>query len=76
MRAWRLFSELSTQWRTGAGGTTGLDYNPLFVRMERMRLPDDEWEDLFQGVRLIEQGALAAMHPPKNPPADPPPDPA
>lgn len=35
--------------------------------MDRMRLSDADWEDLFEGVRMIEAGALESIHPPKDP---------
>lgn len=57
-----LFSQLQTQWRTGGmGGATGLDYNTLFHKMDRMRLESDEYEDLEDDIRTMEFAALAAM---------------
>ena len=43
------------------GGPTALDYTPLFMRMDRMGLSDDDWNDLFRDVRVIEAAALEAM---------------
>lgn len=60
--SWQLFIEMSGQWRTaGMGGVTALDYTPLFMRMDRMGLTDEAWNDLFQDIRLIESTALEAM---------------
>lgn len=60
--AWSTFCELSGQWRLSpAGGATALDYTPLFMRMERMRLSDSDWQDLFQDIRVIEAAALDQM---------------
>lgn len=57
--ACRLFLELCGQWRMASmGGPVAIDYGPLFARMERMRLSDDDWEDLFQSFREIESAAL------------------
>ena len=57
-----LFSSLSTQWRIGMSGPTGLDYNVLFARMERMKLGDEAHELLFQDIRVIESEALSILN--------------
>lgn len=57
-----LFSSVSTQWRTGMSGPTGLDYNVLFTRMERMKLDDQHHERLFQDIRVIEAEALTIIN--------------
>lgn len=59
--AWGLFCEMSGQWRQSMGGPTALDYTPLFMRMDRMGLTDQAWQDLFADVRTIEHAALAQM---------------
>lgn len=60
--SWQLFCELSGQWRTGGmGDRIALDYTPLFMRMDRMRLSDDDWNDLYRDIRVIEGAALDAM---------------
>lgn len=56
-----LFLEFSTQWRIGAAGPTGLDYGPIFTRMERLRLPDDDWQSLLSDLQILEATALAQM---------------
>jgi hypothetical protein len=57
-----LFSSVSTQWRMGAGGPTGLDYVALFGRMDRMKLDDQTHERLFQDIRVIESEALSILN--------------
>lgn len=54
---------MSGQWRMGFNGRYALDYTPVFLRMERLRLPDAEWEELFADLRLIEQTLLEARQP-------------
>lgn len=49
---------MSGQWRVGFGGPFALDYSTLFARMERLRLDDDDWEQRFQDVRVLEAAAL------------------
>ena len=57
-----LFCEISTQWRVGMGGPTGLDYTALFARMERLKFDDQTHERLFQDIRVIESEALKIMN--------------
>jgi len=59
--AWSLFCEISGQWRTGMNGPTALDYTALFLRMDRLGLAGNEWEQRFADVRTIEAAALEQM---------------
>lgn len=61
---WCLWVEIGNQWRMGLGGIAGLDYTPLFLRMERMRLDDERWEELFADIRVCEAAALKEMRQP------------
>lgn len=38
-----------------------LDYTPLFARLDRLGLSDDEWNDLFADIRVMEAAALEQM---------------
>lgn len=58
----QLFNRLSSQWRIGAGGPIGLDYNVLFHELDRMKLGEDAYDDLFAAVRVIESAALDQLH--------------
>ena len=62
MPAINLFGAISTQWRTSMSGYTGLDYNVLFARMDRMKLSDQDYEWLFDDVRVIEAEALKIIN--------------
>jgi hypothetical protein len=53
-----LFSSIGNQWRTGMAGPVSLDYGVLFTRMDRLKVPDDEYEQLFSDVRELEASAL------------------
>lgn len=57
-QAMRLFETVQTQWRMGFGGAVGLDYNVLFNRLDRLRLPDRESDWLFDDLRVLEDEAL------------------
>lgn len=59
---WRLFQEMCTQWRSaGMGRIVGLDYGPIFTRLERMKLDDSDYERMFGDIQHIEQEALRCM---------------
>lgn len=60
--AWSLFAELSGQWRMAPmGGAAALDYTALFLRMDRLRLQPQQWDEMFADVRVIEAAALKQM---------------
>lgn len=59
--AWRLFCDLSTQWRVGPSGATGLDYGPLFRLLDGQDLTPADWQDRFADVRALEAAAMHAM---------------
>lgn len=48
----------ATQWRVGAAGPVGLDYNVFMHELDRRRLPDDEYEDMMGCIRVIESTVL------------------
>lgn len=52
---------MDSQWRIGMSGPTGLDYTALFMRMERLHLSDEDWEQRFADLREIEAAALTQM---------------
>jgi hypothetical protein len=56
-----LFCYMQTQWRAGAMGATGLDYNVLHAKMGRMKLSADEFDELEADIQVMEYAALAAM---------------
>lgn len=59
----QLFLCVSTQWRMGPSGATGLDYGVLFSVMARMKLTEVEHDLMFEDIRFMEQEALSAMRP-------------
>lgn len=44
------------------GGATGLDYNVLFKKMDRMSLDPNEYDQLEDDIRAMEFEALSAMN--------------
>ncbi|WP_303637557.1 DUF1799 domain-containing protein [Stenotrophomonas tuberculopleuritidis] len=57
-----IFSRVSTQWRIGAGGPTGLDYNVVYQELEREGLTAEKHAEAMAGIRVIERAALDEMH--------------
>ena len=62
MQAVSVFCTIQTQWRTGMNGPTGLDYNVLFTRMDRLKLSEQDYEWMLDDIRVIEAAALTAMN--------------
>lgn len=56
-----VFNSLSTQWRTGMNGATGLDYAVLPTVMDLLGVGTDPRRQIFMDVRVMEQAALEAM---------------
>lgn len=61
-QAYRIFRDLQSQWRVGLSGRTGLDYNVLFRKMDRLGLSPDDYERLEEDVRVMEFAALSVMN--------------
>lgn len=57
----RVFIEMGTQWRMSMSGPIGLDYTPLFHRLDRLGLEGEDWEQCFSDVRQMEADALAKL---------------
>lgn len=56
------FSRVSSQWLVGQGGPIGLNYCALYPVLDRLGLPDAEWNQMFDDIRVMEAAALAAMN--------------
>jgi hypothetical protein len=57
----QLFSRLSTQWRTGMGGPTGLDYTLPLKLMDRMQLNEKDYDEMIDDLTVMEMAALNEM---------------
>jgi hypothetical protein len=55
------FAALSTQWRVGAGGATGLDYGAVPPVMRLTGVPRGDWADVFDCIRIMEVAALEKL---------------
>jgi len=56
-----VMDSMGTQWRTGAGGATGLDYGVLPNVMKLVGIPAKDRPGVFQDIRVMESEAIAAM---------------
>lgn len=56
-----LYLACQTQWRTGMGGPTGLDYTGVEASLRMGRVPRWQWPELFARLRVIELGVLSAL---------------
>lgn len=59
--AFILFSNLSTQWRIGMGGPTGLDYAAVYPLLDRAAKDPQEWDEMFSDIKVMEGAALKQM---------------
>ena len=57
-----LFSSLGTQWRVGMNGPTGMDYNVVYHKLDRMNLSPTDYGQLEDDMRVIEREALRIMN--------------
>lgn len=57
-QAFSLFARMTTQWRVGMGGPTGLCYDVLLALMDRMHLSEEEHDQLFEDILVMERAAL------------------
>lgn len=55
------FIAMSTQWRVGMAGATGLDYGALPVVMSLAGVPAAERAGVFESIRVLEDAALETM---------------
>lgn len=59
--AFRLFEALSTQWRLGQGGPSGLDYTAIPATASILGIKRRYLNDIFPDLRVMEVEALAVM---------------
>ena len=60
------FIALSTQWRVGMAGATGLDYNVIPAVLRLQSIPRADWPEVFDGLRIMESEALEIMREKRN----------
>lgn len=59
--AFRLFNALSTQWRVGACGATGLDYTAIRDVADYIGIKKKQIAEIFPDLQVMEAEALLVM---------------
>ncbi|WP_223538806.1 DUF1799 domain-containing protein [Pseudomonas sp. BF-R-12] len=59
--AFKVFEAMTTQWRTGACGATGLDYSTIRSVAGFLGLTRAQVADIFPDIRVMEAEALRVM---------------
>jgi len=57
-QVYSVFIAMNTQWRTGMNGVTGLDYNALREVWDRTRTPEEDRDEIFYELQIMERAAL------------------
>ena len=57
-----VFNSLSTQWRVGYSGPTGLDYAVLDGMFKLAGVKKKDRPQVFADIRIMESAALTVMH--------------
>jgi hypothetical protein len=57
-----VFTAVSTQWRTGQSGITGLDYNVFPFVMETCGVLPEQKIEVFDNIRIMEDEVLLMMN--------------
>lgn len=57
-----IFNSLSTQWRVGYSGPTGLDYAVLDGMFKLAGVKKKDRPQVFADIRIMESAALTVMH--------------
>ncbi|MET0332549.1 MAG: DUF1799 domain-containing protein [Dyella sp.] len=60
--AFDLYTQISTQWRVGYGGPTGLDYTVVYHELDRRNLDRETYDEMLAALRVIERAALTELH--------------
>jgi hypothetical protein len=58
--AWRHWTALQTQWRTGVSGATGLDYAGVRAYLDECGLEGTNRAELWQAIQACELATLEA----------------
>jgi hypothetical protein len=58
VQAWNHWQSVQTQWRTGMGGSTGLDYAGVRAYLDEAGVQGSERTDTFKGIQAAERASL------------------
>lgn len=60
-RAYDLWCLVGNQWRMAMNGPVSIDQMPLRHQLDRMKLADADYDELFAAIQIMEASALKAM---------------
>lgn len=60
MHAWHCWQAVQTQWRTGAAGATGLDWQGVRIFLDEEGVQGDERQHVWACIRAAELAVLQA----------------
>lgn len=55
----QLYLRNKTQWRVGAAGPVGLDYQVLYHDLDRQGVTGEDFDDMMDAIRVIESTVLS-----------------
>lgn len=59
LQAWQCWMGVQTQWRSGGGGATGLDYHSVHTFLRAVHgLRGQELREVFDGIQAAERATL------------------
>lgn len=58
----QFYQRISTQWRAGASGVIGLDYNVVFHELDRRELVGEAYDEMLAAIRVIERTAADELN--------------
>lgn len=66
-RAWAVWHDVQTQWRSGVGGISGLDYAGVRAWIDELGLTPEDRRDVWSGIRACERAVLEVHAEPREP---------
>lgn len=61
VQAVNVFAVICMQWRVGMGGAFALDYSVIEPALRMLRIPPEDWPDVFEAITVMEPVGLQAM---------------
>ena len=57
-----VFKAMRSQWNSGMSGPTSLIYSSMPLAFKRCKVSDDDFDEVFDAVQIMEGEALRQMH--------------
>lgn len=56
-----VFATICMQWRVGMNGAFALDYNVIEPALRMLRVPPEQWPDVFEDITVMEPVGLQSI---------------